>query len=66
MFPDDINDNYPVFVEETLTASVDENRTEGMHLWLGCAFLVGLSLLALALGIIYSLAIILLVLDTRF
>lgn len=29
VFPADINDNYPVFVENTLTASVVENRSRG-------------------------------------
>lgn len=29
VFPEDINDNYPVFDEQTLTASVEENRTRG-------------------------------------
>lgn len=29
VFPLDINDNYPIFSEETLTATVDENEEKG-------------------------------------
>lgn len=31
VFPQDINDNYPVFREESLTGTVQENLGLGMH-----------------------------------
>lgn len=57
VFPKDINDNYPVFIEETLTASVEENRTTSKCLSGGVQLVIHLCLLVHLFSSIVFLAV---------